>query len=506
MKITTSVISLFLKELEPEVHVDQNRIPLIQALFFLSEEERLPYCGYLCQQSDVPDASEEDIVWFCIPDGSGKELPEEQNYILFHKAQDNGSVMNAYMKMVMRLTDWDRTMHQAIMGYCSLEELLKLGAQLIDLPMAVFDTGFSVLGFSSSGANNPLLFERLVATGYTPPEIMKQLVQQKLITKLNNVHNYFVCPNIWSEGTVDIHRSCHDRENVIGYATVFAVDDYSAGKGDLIEIFFSNLESWMIRNQKSPSFGSYGYDYFLSLLVADYYDADNDIFKRAETAGLSFNGNYFLIMLQFSSAAKMPADYIWKQMDMMYPELKPFIYNDHIFILGNSRRKELMKVRMEEYLTGYPHRGYFSNDFSDLNELYDARLQCEITLNMEGMLPKTEQNLYYNMIAPYVCLTYYREHFHGKIIYDSRYLQLKEWDSKKGTTFCNTLYAYLRNACDLNKTSEELFCHRNTVSLHIRKSTEIMSCDLALFSTRLSLLQSFLLEDLQQQMLPMSIM
>lgn len=55
--------------------------------------------------------------------------------------------------------------------------------------------------------------------------------------------------------------------------------------------------------------------------------------------------------------------------------------------------------------------------------------------------------------------------------------KLKSYDSDGSFELFNTMKAYVHNACDVNKTSEELILHKNTIRYRISKAKEVLGLE-----------------------------
>ena len=69
--------------------------------------------------------------------------------------------------------------------------------------------------------------------------------------------------------------------------------------------------------------------------------------------------------------------------------------------------------------------------------------------------------------------------------------QLSAYDTAHRTSFYETLFCYLRNERNHQKTSEELFIHRNTLFLRLNKITSLWDLSLDDAEERFYLLYSF---------------
>lgn len=55
---------------------------------------------------------------------------------------------------------------------------------------------------------------------------------------------------------------------------------------------------------------------------------------------------------------------------------------------------------------------------------------------------------------------------------------LEQYDAENATDYCNILYAYLKCNGKMSDVAELCYLHRNTISYHLKKISEILQCDL----------------------------
>ena len=65
-----------------------------------------------------------------------------------------------------------------------------------------------------------------------------------------------------------------------------------------------------------------------------------------------------------------------------------------------------------------------------------------------------------------------------KLLYQNYVIKLIQYDKQKNTNFYHTLIALDKYGFNMNKTSDSLFIHRNTLYKRAEKIGEILQCDL----------------------------
>ncbi|WP_249175355.1 PucR family transcriptional regulator [Clostridium tyrobutyricum] len=74
--------------------------------------------------------------------------------------------------------------------------------------------------------------------------------------------------------------------------------------------------------------------------------------------------------------------------------------------------------------------------------------------------------------------------------------KLVEYDKKNTTKLVNTLNEYIKQNCNLIKTSNMLFIHKNTLKYRIKRIEEILECDLKDMDTLLNFSIAFKIKNL----------
>lgn len=72
---------------------------------------------------------------------------------------------------------------------------------------------------------------------------------------------------------------------------------------------------------------------------------------------------------------------------------------------------------------------------------------------------------------------------------------LREFDEKHHADLYHTLYSYLKNNQQLQKTADELFVHRNTLRYRLRQIDELIQLDLSQIDHVLRLYMSYQMTD-----------
>lgn len=82
-----------------------------------------------------------------------------------------------------------------------------------------------------------------------------------------------------------------------------------------------------------------------------------------------------------------------------------------------------------------------------------------------------------------------------KIFYYDILGKLIDYDSKNSTELLQTLKVYIEENCNLVRTAQLLFVHKNTVKYRIRRIEQICNCDLRNMHDLLNFDMAFKIKD-----------
>lgn len=141
-----------------------------------------------------------------------------------------------------------------------------------------------------------------------------------------------------------------------------------------------------------------------------------------------------------------------------------------------------------------------STPFGDLENLYHYRIQAECAIEIGSRVRKAEahghrdneSNCYYfeDYILDFIvhrCCT----RMLPETLCPPELMALIDYDRRNYSEFCITLREFLRNNMQISETARQLFIHRNSLIMRIKKIKAIMQCDLDDPDTRLAIQLAF---------------
>ena len=130
-------------------------------------------------------------------------------------------------------------------------------------------------------------------------------------------------------------------------------------------------------------------------------------------------------------------------------------------------------------LLSYHRYAGTSSRFTGLCDIRSMYLQALQTLTISKLLSWKNRVVSYQEVKIYQLLLSVDRNTLLQEFYDDSLDVLRRYDRQRGTQYYQTLYTYLKCACDRGATAKFLCYHRNTVAYQLRKIEEILDTSLS---------------------------
>lgn len=195
-----------------------------------------------------------------------------------------------------------------------------------------------------------------------------------------------------------------------------------------------------------------------------------------------------------SGSAQKSLSYLVSMLKMLIPETNFAIFADEITLCMSSDSRWERPVfsnreKIDEVLKEAGARLFLSTStrrYEGLYSLYQDSKRTSVLMNSIGILEDSERivfsedyNTYY--IIDLAVRKYLSIPGNDDIVYlmHPAMAVLTRYDRKHNTNLRKTLYYYLINDCNLVKTAEAIYMHRNTVLNKVNKIRELVGSDLS---------------------------
>lgn len=177
--------------------------------------------------------------------------------------------------------------------------------------------------------------------------------------------------------------------------------------------------------------------------------------------------------------------------------LLPLVFDDRLALLAHGAREEdfgSLMVKLAHFFSSYRLRCGVSNSFRRLSALRGHLEQAMAALEGEE-----SGGLYF---FRHIMLDHIIGHIpqeRAEILISPDILRLQEAEKDFSFSLVDTLRAYLTCNCNLNRTAEHLFLHKNTMLYRLNHIRSLLQCDLNDADERLLLMLSFKLLDREKE-------
>lgn len=231
------------------------------------------------------------------------------------------------------------------------------------------------------------------------------------------------------------------------------------------------------RNTKNVVYEDFIYD-----LLEDNLSGRDIVNERMKSANIKLGKK--LSALVFDISKYNPSDrccgYLRDTFNSLFPSKSSVYYNDNIVIINDndiSKFSEEFIQRVKKFLISNNIYLGISREFSDIMECRKYYLQAIKAVEFRSVISGENPIIFYSDIEIYdMLLSAYRD-MEYKDFCNPVLIKLKEYDKLNNTELYKTLFIYLKNNQNIQKSSGELFIHRNTMRARLQKINELTNLD-----------------------------
>ncbi len=415
-------------------------------------------------------------------------------------------LLNDVMNYFTELIRWDKSTHEMIMNNCSLDELMQSYSAISKFPLIIFDIEFQVIASYFDGKTKNVIVENIIKQGHASEEHMRKMVALKSIGPESKQENMISIESFDKSGRFNLYKQFRKNGKPVAFAFLFCESKTINNRFmALMDLFFSNLSFYFSNTEKYDKLGTYLHEYVMESLINSRNSLDaNRLNNYLKTLDIPSQGSFWLMKIGTDENENIRLAYLRKIINDCTYMTTAFIYNESLYVLVVSRNAfigvdpNLINVvigNIKDALPKYDISFYVSNPFENINEIYDANIQCSV---LERLIPNTSKNS--NNV--YMYDDYIIEHFITMLsdsldlnsILPMQYKTFKQWDYSEKHNLYETLDLFLKNNCDFKTSAEALDIHRNTMSNRIQTIEEHLGVDFNDCITRLKFTLAFTID------------
>lgn len=388
---------------------------------------------------------------------------------------------------------WDALEEKVCFGFykrlinCNnIDDLVAMASKEMDCPILITDDKSQLIAYAGSGFMDDPAFSQIILTGCSSL-LHQQASAQEGVAKI--VSENAEIPTLIGTGRFRTRKRIisHVMINDVKMGIVLALQNdktFTAFDLKLIASICDAVSTLIVQSAKSGISAKYTYPFLqyhlLSLLNGNFENTET-LEKWAMSKKNIDNWFWvFVIDAELNQSNDKPL------IETLYRVCTDFHslychYEGKMVILLNTDTEvipEKFKVILTKHLSEYCHYGGYCESFSDLCELKTMYHQAHDALIIGKRLTFKDVLVPFSKVKIYRLLIEIESTGLLRDLYDKSLDELQRYDRQRGTQYYETLYTYLKCACNRAETAKSLYLHRNTVAYQLKKIEEILSIDL----------------------------
>lgn len=456
------------------------------------------YFGSTCL---LPESIEETqfrnfLVFEKGPAPSGYDHGSNCNYVMLKKDSDpflSYNTLQDYFIESQERTIKIRRMLSALLSNNGLQYLIDEASMTLENPIFVIDTSYKYIARHvgklpaddseyAKAMQQEMEFNSILESGI---EHIKKSNLDEIVGRMDKPYIHY--NSFFKRGTMISSIRIHNIEAahlmMVEQDHKFTEDDYEC---------FLRLGHFVAQEMQKDSFYTKNkgqmFSYFLIDLLDDPQPSRHIIERRLKNLHYRLLGKFFIVTIQSSQN-----QFTGQDIDLLSSQLQSILtnniyafYANSFVILLNRKVEAALGEYTEEILRHYAAVNNLtvgiSNAFFDLTDIKRFYHQAERAANLGERYPKMHnlKPLYYYRDYAYLEML---EICHTKAnLMDFCHpclLTLLDYDSKSHSDMMDTLYEYLENSANTQRTAKSLYIHKNTLLYRLERIRSIIGNDLS---------------------------
>lgn len=523
MKISLNIILDILRPFQFESYIIGNHnfsscLSLTDTM--LKPNETCLYLGRLSEALLLHNKSL-DFFCLCIRDRVKDNLESEQtikNLIIINENVSLSTIMNLVQSRFFEVADWIQKMHETLIQGGNLQEIVDIGASFLNNNIAIVDSSFVLMAYSSSVPCDDPVCVALAEYGYHPEESIQKFKKNKLFA-LWQKEDLIFDDTLETESYPTLNKIFRFSGTYFAHVVMtYNRNAPTKGLNDLFLLFVDIIAPYIERGWATNSSSGRVYDQLLIDLIEGNISSKSVIEKRARSVNMPINGTFCLFQITSNDTANMSIGKMLVEFSELFPGFYFIRYKQKIVAINQFQARDDLEGQLqtiitilENFLQKYDAICGVSLMFSNIEELNFAFYQSAIPLsyikriNGRNFLKKirifnsTESRILLFKDYYLFCLLGENEG-NAELWFRSEYHQMferiYEHDCRQNVNSLQILYIYLNEERSATVAGNILNMHRNNILYHISRIENMLGIDFRNSKTRFMMQLSFVLLEL----------
>ncbi|MBV7272594.1 helix-turn-helix domain-containing protein [Clostridium sp. PL3] len=411
------------------------------------------------------------------------------NYILIKQNTSSTKIFNE-LQDLFSFHETERICTQklfsALCKGTNIKQLLDTCMEMLGNPLLLIDSFLYLIDYSgfSNGIDEPI-WKECIATGHIPSKYINQ--RNFSLTIRNTIDSDIM----WEVGSLN-HKQLlvriRSNNTVIAYLKVLEYNK-KITKGDVTLIHsICNILALAIEKSRYSFFipKSPVETLIINLLKGNLI-AETSVEEIENQFKRNLYNNYYILSFYIKGQVPDLTTKLYHMKGLITSFFYCYytvIYNDHVVTLIDKKKKDepvidtTLSDSFIQLLSDNQLTVGISRRFHNIMDISKFHIQSVKAAELGFKLNKENSPYFYNDYAVYHLFDTYSFKENLEEFCDPLILELINRDKEKGTSYALTLYNYIQNNFDVQKTSNLMNVHYNTMKYRLQKIQDILKIDL----------------------------
>ncbi|MBC3797497.1 PucR family transcriptional regulator [Acetobacterium tundrae] len=446
---------------------------------------------YLMKAKEIPDAEEvpPDVNFLCYSLPADFELKKYQHInLLILEGLSEQKILNNVIAIFHQYNTLDEQLNSLIYQNFSLQKIIDLATEMVEMPLNVLDLNHNVLAISSHmDAQNDPIWESMKAGSDTSNYDMVLKGKPKMsdiiqapgssVEMISNISGHYIKVTMLSNkghavATFGMHKT-NDFDKPFEKHTI-QIYDYVAEKLNRnFNLFFeSKTDRGLL------------YEEFLHDLFNRKLESQNEIEELSSKLGFNLDTRYIMGLISVRDS-QMRTDYYFTMMESLERSIADskciamdsFIYiiipiADDVYLSNEGLN------RLSEFMTIHNCLCLFSPVFISFEELYKINTMFKVVLTFIDNQGRHDRIYHFYEFASQYSMWLLAENMPNNMITHPMIQKIIDYDEQHHSDYLETLKCYFRNESSIVTTANLLHMHRNSLLYRINRIEKLLGVSL----------------------------
>jgi hypothetical protein len=383
---------------------------------------------------------------------------------------------------------------------CKVQEVLDLGSELIGNPILLVDMSTSLLAYSgiSDSIDEPA-WNSHIKNGYITQEYYKLYEKEARLAYTNSDKNSPILleSKIWKHRII-LHKAIY-QHSILGFIEVLEYNkSFHRTDFEVIKLIGNAIGIVLQRSSYNSNFPESTIDAsYINLLMGKPANREQ-LSDLTKYLSIESTDHMFVLCIDLKSLvdANSKILYLKNKFERIVPRNYTVMYNEQIILLLVRKDSHLLQPELEQIQHLLAENNLIagiSRGFQNLNKLNSEYRKAEAIIEIGRNMDMNKLLYIYDDYMPYHLLSLTSETANLLEVCTPELLELIEYDKTKKTEYTMSLYYFIINNLNMQRTSDILHIHYNTLKYRLQRIEEFHSLDLSSELIQLNLRLSFLI-------------